>query len=321
MPAIDAEIHINDSKKPGGSKQQLRQQPPSSIKYPSIIRSSHILQPGKGSVQTFGDGHQAMPHACCVGILSSFEERFHSKEKKDAIIEGGWHGLCGLQVTASVDIHVVDEGHETVSQVSTPEVKGPYDKRARFISPMPSIIMPNGRRGTSSTQPHFSRRRCAVEYKQPRKPLDLAEHPSRRAAPHPNSTATHKQSRQPLALAARPVRRSFPVCTASITQPLPTEHAFLTPSSIITKETVPAQPVEGLKLPPSKPNSNCTPPRVRFAQDLVQQIPYPVTVQYTQINNHGKENQSTSILKPKKRGPVHKLFKSFSSLLGRYGSA
>ncbi|KAH0389980.1 hypothetical protein KCU89_g16095, partial [Aureobasidium melanogenum] len=55
------------------------------------------------------------------------------------------------------------------------------DRPARFISPMPSDIMPNGRRGEGSTRPRFSRRRVAAEYKRPRSALALVEHPSRKA--------------------------------------------------------------------------------------------------------------------------------------------
>jgi hypothetical protein len=317
--ATNTENHVNEGKGQGASKPSTHPTAVSPAGASSTLTATTpVLSPARTQQSVIHDKPVGKHHSCCVGVLSQFEERFLSEADKHAILEGGCHGLCGLQITASVDNRVIDKGHETASQKSSPCVKGPFDKRARFVSPMPSDIMPNGRRGPDSSQPRFSRRRCAAQYQQPRQPLALAEHPSCRAAHDTIPTGTHPgQARQPLALAAHPSHGAAPHSTAPIAQPRPEKHASPVPSVIITKETKAAQPVGDLKLPHSKPISNCSPPRVRFAQDLVQQIPQPVTMQQAQIDNQKRENESTSVLKPKKRGSVRKLIKGFSPLLGR----
>lgn len=213
---------------------------------------------------------QAMPlkkhESCCIEILSPFEEDFLSEADKHAILEGGCHGLCGFQVSTSVDDYGVNEGCDTDSEKSSPCPKGPYDKRARFVSPMPSFVMPNGRRGPDSSQPRFSRCHCATQYTQPRKPIKLAEHPSRRAAFH--STAPTAESRPPKHVSTFPYAR--------------TSHA--TDPSFECDD--PATSMLN--------NYHREPHKVRFAQDLEQDINEPVTMQHTQAKNHEKQNRSTS---------------------------
>ncbi|KAK5999412.1 hypothetical protein QM012_005537 [Aureobasidium pullulans] len=98
-------------------------------------------------------------YRCWIGVLSAFEAEFLSREDKQAILEGA---------------------STTESPRSSPPARGPSDRPAWFISPMPSDIMPNGRRGEQSTIPRFSDRRVAAEYKKPRSSLPLVEHPSHR---------------------------------------------------------------------------------------------------------------------------------------------
>lgn len=130
-----------------------------------------------------------------VGVLSAFENQHLSPEDKQAIIEGGCHVLCGIQITTDInseDDDKVEEDNESLK--SSPCVKGPYDKPARFISAMPSTIMPDDRQGPSSTMPRFSRRRCAAEYKQSREPLPLVHCPPRRIATHPSSSMSQQKA-------------------------------------------------------------------------------------------------------------------------------
>ncbi|KAH0062611.1 hypothetical protein KCU72_g77, partial [Aureobasidium melanogenum] len=94
----------------------------------------------------------------------------------------GCHGLCTVQTTFLSNKSAANEEASNASSLkSSPLARDPRDRPARFISPMSSKIMPNGRRGEKSTLPRFSRRRVAAEYKRPRSPLALVEHPSRRA--------------------------------------------------------------------------------------------------------------------------------------------
>ncbi|KAG9786548.1 hypothetical protein KCU95_g8329, partial [Aureobasidium melanogenum] len=120
-------------------------------------------------------------HKCCLGVLSAFEAKFLNDEDKQAIIEGGCHGLCAAQATFINNKFSNDEETDAGSPKSSPPARCPSDRPARFVSSMPSDIMPNGRRGEGSTMPRFSRRRVAAEYKRPRSSLALAEHPSRKS--------------------------------------------------------------------------------------------------------------------------------------------
>ncbi|KAG9959663.1 hypothetical protein KCU61_g7217, partial [Aureobasidium melanogenum] len=121
-------------------------------------------------------------HRCCIGVLSVFEAEFLSEEDKQAILDGGCHGLCTIQTTFLSNRSAANEEASNAGSLkSSLLARGPCDRPARFISPMPPKIMPNGRRGEKSTLPRFSRRRVAAEYKRPRSPLALVEHPSRRA--------------------------------------------------------------------------------------------------------------------------------------------
>lgn len=120
-------------------------------------------------------------HKCCLGVLSAFEAKFLNDEDKQAIIEGGCHGLCAAQATFINNKFSNDEETDAGSLKSSPPARCPSDRPARFVSSMPSDIMPNGRRGEGSTLPRFSRRRVAAEYKRPRSFLALAEHPSRKS--------------------------------------------------------------------------------------------------------------------------------------------
>ncbi|KAH0346201.1 hypothetical protein KCU83_g7509, partial [Aureobasidium melanogenum] len=119
-------------------------------------------------------------HRCCIGVLSVFEAGFLSEEDKQAILEGGCHGLCTATILSNKSA-ATEEASNAGSLKSSPLARDPCDRPARFISPMPTRFMPNNRRGEKSTLPRFSRRRVAAEYKRLRSPLALVEHPSRRA--------------------------------------------------------------------------------------------------------------------------------------------
>lgn len=141
---------------------------------------SFAFQSAGASPGTVRAGQSDEQHRCCIGVLSAFEAKFLNEEDKQAILEGGCHGLCSVQVT-SMNNNSASKGPSRASSLKpSPPVRGPSDPPARFISPMPSDIMPNGRRGEGSTLPRFSRRRVAAEYKRPRPALALVEHPSRK---------------------------------------------------------------------------------------------------------------------------------------------
>ncbi|KAH0339538.1 hypothetical protein KCU81_g7196, partial [Aureobasidium melanogenum] len=143
-----------------------------------------VPRPADASAQAIGPDRCAKQHECSIGVLSAFEEKFLSYEDKQAILEGGCHGLCVLQTTFLDDNSSANKPSRVSSIKLSPPARGPSDRPARFISPMPSNTMPNGHRGESSTLPRFSHRRVAAEYKRPRSPLALVEHPSRKPARH-----------------------------------------------------------------------------------------------------------------------------------------
>lgn len=147
---------------------------------------AHLLvpRPADASAQAIGPDRCAKQHECSIGVLSAFEEKFLSDEDKQAILEGGCHGLCVLRPTFLDDNSSTNKPSRVSSIKLSPPARGPSDRPARFISSMPSDIMPNGRRGESSTLPRFSHRRVAAEYKRPRSPLTLVEHPSHKPARH-----------------------------------------------------------------------------------------------------------------------------------------
>lgn len=118
-------------------------------------------------------------HRCCIGVLSSLEEKYLNDEDKKAILEGGCHGLCTAQATFSGKRSPGRKASRSNSAKSSQPARGLYGRPARYLSPMPSDIMPNGCRGEKSTLPRFSRRRVAAEYKRTRSHLGLVEHPSR----------------------------------------------------------------------------------------------------------------------------------------------
>lgn len=131
--------------------------------------------------ETMEADQSVQQHKCCVGVLSAFETEHLSDEDKQTILQGGCHGSCAAQATFINQKSREDEAaRESPSKPSLP-ARGPSDRPARFISAMPSDIMPNGRRGESSSLPRFSPRRVAAEYKKPRAPLALTEPPSRRS--------------------------------------------------------------------------------------------------------------------------------------------
>ncbi|KAH0365972.1 hypothetical protein KCU65_g5700, partial [Aureobasidium melanogenum] len=154
--------------KKNASKKSATQPTASTSGPPSINNSVPFAPESAGaSAQAIKGRQSAEQRRCCIGVLSAFEEEFLSDEDKQAILEGGCHGLCTVQ---------------PLYRKSSPPARGPSDRPARFISPMPSDIMSNGRRGEYSTLPRFSRRRVAAEYKRPRSPIGLVEHPSRKAS-------------------------------------------------------------------------------------------------------------------------------------------
>jgi hypothetical protein len=118
--------------------------------------------------------------SCCIGVLSAFEERYMGEEDKEAILQGGCHGLCDSQLSTIANGPGDHEADKTDSGKSSPCLKSPHEKRARFISSMPSAVIADSRRGTYSTQPRFPHRRVAAQYKQPRQPLPLVKHDSKR---------------------------------------------------------------------------------------------------------------------------------------------
>lgn len=126
------------------------------------------------SVRALHNGQPGQSSSCCIGVLSAFEEKYLCKEDKDAIIQGGCHGLCGSQLNYAAQLN------NTASVKSSPYLRYPHDKPARFVSTIPSNITSKGRRGPTSTQPQLSRRRIAAEYKQPRQALPVAERPVRK---------------------------------------------------------------------------------------------------------------------------------------------
>ncbi|KAH0107442.1 hypothetical protein KCU96_g70, partial [Aureobasidium melanogenum] len=143
--------------------------------------SSRIIGTANASPKPARADQTGQHHRCCIGVLSAFEANLLNDEDKQAILEGGCHGLCSVQVTSTND-NSSNEGPSRASSLkSSPPARGPSDRPARFISPIPSDIIPNGRRGEGYTLPRFSRRRVAAEYKRPRPSLALVEHPSRTA--------------------------------------------------------------------------------------------------------------------------------------------
>ncbi|KAG9739663.1 hypothetical protein KCU73_g9417, partial [Aureobasidium melanogenum] len=173
---------LGDLNKTGLNKTWPTQPAASTSGSPSLNAAiSFAFQSAGASPGTVRAGQSAEQHKCCIGVLSAFEAKFLNDEDKQAILEGGCHGLCSVQVT-SMNNNSANKGPSRASSLKpSPPARGPSDRPARFISPMPSDIMPNGRRGEGSTLPRFSRRRVAAEYKRPRSALALVEHPSRKA--------------------------------------------------------------------------------------------------------------------------------------------
>lgn len=139
--ASDAKIYSDGGKKQGTSKPSTHPTAALPASYSSTLAAPTLVSKlARNQQPVILDKALSKNHSCCIGVLSQFEEKFLDEADKRAILEGGCHGLCGIQVSASAISHVVEEGHETDSQKSSPCVKGPYDKRARFISAMPSIM-------------------------------------------------------------------------------------------------------------------------------------------------------------------------------------
>lgn len=138
----------------------------------------------RGQTTTLEVDEPEQQHKCCIAVLSAFEEAFLSDEDKQAILEGGCHGLCAAHTALKDEKSPDDETLRASNPKPSPPARGPSDRPARFISSMPSEIMSNGHRGEKSTLPRFSRRRVAAEYKKPRLSLPLVEHPSRKAGGH-----------------------------------------------------------------------------------------------------------------------------------------
>jgi hypothetical protein len=155
------------------------------------------------SVRALHNGQSGRSHNCYIGVLSAFGEEHLCKEDKEAIIQGGCHGLCSTRHSIPVNVQYTELVNGTGSAKISPCIKNPHDKSARFVSTMPSNITSNGRRGPTSTQPRFSRRRIAAEYKQPRQALPVAERPVRKVRfdpalpPTPSEIADMKPS-QPI---------------------------------------------------------------------------------------------------------------------------
>jgi hypothetical protein len=163
---------------------------------------SQLQEASRPSTQDPANSQLNESCSCCIGVLSAFEERHLGEEDKQAILHGGCHGLCGPQLSTMANGPGADEVDETGSRSSSPCIKGPYQKRARFIPPMPSSMVAPVRCGTTPAQPRFPRGRVAAQYKQPRQPLPLAERPVRRvrfdSAPLPTQSETRKANEQPI---------------------------------------------------------------------------------------------------------------------------
>jgi hypothetical protein len=148
------------------------------------------------SLLTQDPANSQLNESCCVGVLSAFEESHLGEEDKKAILEGGCHGLCGSQLSTIANVPGDDKVNDSDNDSSSPYLKSPHEKRARFISSMPSAVIADSRRGTYSTQPRFPHRRVAAQYKQQRQPLPLAERPVRRvrfaSAPLPTQAGSRK---------------------------------------------------------------------------------------------------------------------------------
>ena len=159
---------------------------------PNIVSKSNFSEEGRSVVHSNHTNELRKSHACCIGVLSAFEEAHLGQEEKKAIIEGGCHGLCSLKITTKVRSETyeqLDEDKESPKSLSC--VKGPCEKPARFTSAMPSAIMPNGRRGSISTAARFPRRRRAAQYQQPRQPLPLVQRPPHKSDTRSSSGLVH----------------------------------------------------------------------------------------------------------------------------------
>lgn len=230
-------------------------------------------------------------HYCCIGVLSAFEEEHLCYEDKQAILEGGCHGLCGLQLTTNVNT----EGHDKLDEdsescKSSPCVKGPFEKAARFISAMPSAVMPDGRRGPTSTQPRFSRRRCAARYQQPRQPLPLVQHPPRNTMSRPGS----------------PLLRS----SARNTSTMLNSHS--TKSMVMASDFLRKR----LDLPQSKFKADYSTGKDKFEQDTRKDIPDTVRKHRNQRKSQKKGELSDAVDKEKKT--QGKMYSRFSSLFRKH---
>jgi hypothetical protein len=141
------------------------------------------------SLLTQDPANSQLNESCCIGVLSAFEESQLGEEDKQAILQGGCHGLCGSQLSTIAIEPGDDKVNDSDGCKSPPDIRGPHQKRARFVSSMPSSIIAPVRCGTTPIQLPFPHRRVAAQYKQPRQPLPLAERPIRRvrfaAAPTP----------------------------------------------------------------------------------------------------------------------------------------
>lgn len=182
--AIGPRIIVSVGMADGGARTSTREENVQPTCHPpNVIPEMYINEEGNSPDQVAAVNGADKPYTYSIGVLSSFEETHLSHEDKQAVIEGGCHGLCGSSVTTHVnsDNHG-NHGEDNESHKSSPCVRGPFEKPARFISTMSSTTMPDGRRGPTSSLPRFSRRRCAGEYRQPRQPLSLVQRWSRKTA-------------------------------------------------------------------------------------------------------------------------------------------
>jgi hypothetical protein len=126
------------------------------------------------------------------------------EEDKEAIIQGGCHGLCSARHSIPVNVQYTELVNGTGSAKNSPCIKYPHNKPARFVSTIPSSITSNGRREPTSTQPRFSCRRIAAEYKRPRQALPVAERPVRKVRYDPALPPTPSEIADMKPLSAHP---------------------------------------------------------------------------------------------------------------------
>jgi hypothetical protein len=175
-PVIISESSSNRPTQKGMSETLPYSSTASPLGHGTVYSSSPFHEVANSPVHASANGQLDEARSCCIGVLSAFEERHLGEEDKEAILHGGCHGLCDSQLSTMAN----RPGDETGSRNSSPCVRSPNEKRARFGSPMPSSMIAPIRSGTSPTQPRFPHRRVAAQYKQPCQPLPLDERPVRR---------------------------------------------------------------------------------------------------------------------------------------------